>query len=492
MRSDMAALWPEVRVEGWAGCRSIRCPRTRRSDRARPPRRPCRQTPIAPQPPAVSPADPDAPAGGAGRAGAERVAGSGRTCPAVGGAGRRGASAVIAPVAVVGRHGPGRRQASPAAPPARRADPGRVARGGAWAVANDVATDAGLAVHDTWTDRQVVAAAATVAVGADVRPRTGSRDVRRGHVRPGPRRRSDAGRDRQRRRRGRAPCSPARTRPRRGRLPREHAVAAPQHPLADQHARSTCARRPRPPLPAAERGPMWPRSAYRTHLTWAVAGGLVVVVVVVVVVAWWSAAGRRRRHGGGRGTVVVGGGREHHRGHRRAGRIGDRVAEHVRRSHVRRRGGDPDGEPLGHRSVVAPAPPSSRRQRIAVGVEALARRARRAGGTVVARGGPRRPDAGSDGDRRRIRLPTAGIDDRVRERRGAAGPRGRRGARDRSPTLAMVSCPPPSNPADAGTACRRIGSPSGSVSLSSRSTTTAPAPDVDRGRRWRSARRRRR
>lgn len=164
LRSDLAATWPEVRVEGLGWVPFDPVPPEEASDLAPQSPPPVRQTPVAPQPPIVPPAEPvteppepDEPVDVAvGVAWDEVLRWVARVSAAVG--------LVVVPIAIAAlvilwAKRRRRRRLLAAATPDDRAR-------GAWALATDAVTDAGLTIETGWTDERVVAAAEGVAVGA--------------------------------------------------------------------------------------------------------------------------------------------------------------------------------------------------------------------------------------------------------------------------------------------------------------------------------------
>ena len=169
LRSDMAAVWPEVHVEGLGWVPFDPVPPDEASDLAPPAPPPLRQTPVAPQPPVVPPVEPsnetpepDEPeedtAGGVWN---DVLRWVGRGALAVGLVALPLAAAAGLILWLKSR----RRRRLLEAPTSRERAKG------AWAVVSDLLVDSGMTIDRAWTDHRVADEAETVTegVGAELR-----------------------------------------------------------------------------------------------------------------------------------------------------------------------------------------------------------------------------------------------------------------------------------------------------------------------------------
>jgi transglutaminase-like putative cysteine protease len=163
LRSDMAAVWPEVRVEGLGWVPFDPVPPEEASDLAPPAPPPLRQTPVAPQPPVVPPVEPANEPPEPDEPDEDRAGGWDDVLRWV----RRGALAVgivalplaVAAGVILWLKRRRRRRLLGAQTPRARAR-------GAWAVVTDLLVDTGMTIDRAWTDHRVADEAEAVTEGA--------------------------------------------------------------------------------------------------------------------------------------------------------------------------------------------------------------------------------------------------------------------------------------------------------------------------------------
>jgi transglutaminase-like putative cysteine protease len=164
LRSDMAAVWPEVRIEGFGWVPFDPVPPEEASDLAPPAPPPLRQSPVAPQPPVVPPVEspneppePDeADEDTAGGVWDDVLRWVGRGALAVGIVALPLAAAAGVIIVLKRRR---RRRLLGARTSQERAR-------GAWAVVSDLLVDSGMTIDRAWTDHRVAEEAETVTGGA--------------------------------------------------------------------------------------------------------------------------------------------------------------------------------------------------------------------------------------------------------------------------------------------------------------------------------------